>query len=81
MQGIQGIVNGSTNYILSKVSRNGLSFGEALEEAQLAGFAESDPSLDVNGTDAANKLSILLAHAYGIVEHPEALGDDDRAKG
>ncbi len=43
LQGIQGIVNGSTNYILSKVSRDGLSFGEALEEAQLAGFAESDP--------------------------------------
>ncbi len=73
LQGIQGIVNGSTNYILTKVSRDGLSFGDALEEAQLAGFAESDPSLDVNGTDAANKLSILLAHAYGIVEHPEAL--------
>lgn len=73
LQGIQGIVNGSTNYILSKVSKSGISFEEALEEAQFAGFAESDPSLDVNGTDAANKLTILLAHAYGIVEHPESL--------
>jgi homoserine dehydrogenase len=73
LQGIQGIVNGSTNYILSKVSRDGASFDTALEEAQLAGFAESDPSLDINGTDAANKLSILLAHAYGIVQHPQAL--------
>ena len=73
LQGIQGIVNGSTNYILTKVSRDGVSFDEALEAAQLAGFAESDPSLDINGTDAANKLSILLAHAYGIVGSPKEL--------
>ena len=73
LQGIQGIVNGSTNYILTKVSRDGISFDEALEAAQEAGFAESDPSLDVNGTDAANKLSILLAHAYGIIASPHEL--------
>lgn len=73
LHGLQGIVNGSTNFILSKIAKEGLSFDEALEEAQLAGFAESDPTLDVNGTDAANKLSILLAHAYGIVESPQAL--------
>ena len=73
LQGIQGIVNGSTNYILTKVSQEGVTFDEALEAAQDAGFAECDPSLDVNGTDAANKLSILLAHAYGIVSSPEDL--------
>lgn len=73
LQGIQGIVNGSTNYILTKVANEGLSFDAALEEAQLAGFAESDPSLDVNGTDAANKLSILLVHAYGIATSPQEL--------
>ncbi len=73
LQGFQGIVNGSTNYILTRIAREGLTFGEALEAAQAAGFAESDPSLDVNGTDAANKLSILLAHAYGIVESPANL--------
>lgn len=73
LQGIQGIVNGSTNYILTAVSRDGASFSEALEAAQDAGFAESDPSLDVNGTDAANKLAILLAHAYGIVASPDDL--------
>ena len=73
LQGIQGIVNGSTNYILTKIAEEGLGFDEALYEAQVAGFAESDPSLDVNGIDAVNKLSILLAHAYGIVEHPRSL--------
>ena len=73
LQGIQGIVNGSTNYILSRVSREGISFDEALEAAQLAGFAESDPTLDINGIDAVNKLSILLTHAYGIVSNPSAL--------
>lgn len=71
LQGIQGIVNGSTNYILTKVFNEGISFEEALLQAQLAGFAESDPSLDVNGIDAVNKLSILLAHAYGIVTSPK----------
>jgi homoserine dehydrogenase len=73
LQGIQGIVNGSTNYILSKVASEQILFEDALLEAQLAGFAESDPSLDVNGTDAANKLCILLAHAYGIVAAPQEL--------
>jgi homoserine dehydrogenase len=73
LQGIQGIVNGSTNYILSKIAEKGLSFDAALEAAQLAGFAESDPTLDINGTDAVNKLSILLTHAYGIVANPQEL--------
>lgn len=73
LQGILGIVNGSTNYILTQVRRNQISVEEALLEAQLAGFAESDPSLDLNGTDAANKLCILLAHAYGIVAEPREL--------
>jgi homoserine dehydrogenase len=70
LHGIQGIVNGSTNYILTKVAEEGLTFDEALFDAQVAGFAESDPSLDVNGIDAVNKLSILLTHAYGIVASP-----------
>lgn len=73
LQGVQGIVNGSTNYILTKVFRENISFDEALFQAQLAGFAESDPSLDVNGTDAANKLTILLAHAYGSVVKPDSI--------
>ena len=73
LQGIHGIVNGSTNYILTKVFNEHISFDEALFQAQVAGFAESDPSLDVNGTDAVNKLSILLTHAYGTIIRPEEI--------
>jgi len=73
LQGISGIVNGSTNYILTKVSDEQKGFDEALQEAQAKGFAESDPSLDVNGIDAVNKLSILLVHAYGIITEPSAI--------
>jgi homoserine dehydrogenase len=73
LQGLNGIVNGSTNYILTKVFEEKISFDEALKQAQVAGFAESDPSLDVNGTDAVNKLSILLTHAYGIITAPAEL--------
>lgn len=72
LQSICGIVNGSTNYILTKVGE-GLTYSEALLEAQQKGFAESIPSLDVEGFDAANKLTILLAHAYGIITEPAAL--------
>lgn len=71
LQGIQGIVNGSTNYILTRIAEDGLSFEEALKLAQEKGFAESDPKLDVEGIDAVNKLSILLTHAYGLVIHPD----------
>jgi homoserine dehydrogenase len=73
LQGIQGIVNGSTNYILSRIAQEGLSFDKALKLAQEKGFAESNPKLDIEGTDAVNKLSILLTHAYGIVCHPQKI--------
>ncbi|CAG1020539.1 partial homoserine dehydrogenase, partial [Methylococcales bacterium] len=73
LQSISGIVNGSTNYILTKVFENKLSFHDALLEAQYEGFAESNPALDVEGIDAVNKLSIILAHAYGIVAAPSQL--------
>ena len=72
LQGICGIVNGSTNYILTRLNE-GLTYADALLEAQQRGFAESNPSLDVEGFDATNKLTILLAHAYGIVTDPTAL--------
>ena len=72
LQSICGIVNGSTNYILTKISE-GLTYKQALSEAQQLGFAESNPSLDVEGTDAANKLTILLAHAHGIIAKPNEL--------
>lgn len=69
LRGVVGIVNGSTNYILSRIE-DGFSAESALAEAQAKGYAESDPSLDVDGWDAANKLSVLLQHTYGITEHP-----------
>lgn len=71
LQGIQGIVNGSTNYILSRIAEDGLSFNDALKLAQKKGFAESNPQLDIEGTDAVNKLTILLTHAFGIVCPPQ----------
>ncbi len=73
LQGLQGIVNGSTNYILTRISEDGLDFQQALKLAQEKGFAESDPSLDIEGIDAVNKLTILLTHAYGLVSHPSQL--------
>jgi homoserine dehydrogenase len=62
---IHGIVNGTTNYILTRMSEAGLDYKEALAEAQAQGYAESDPTLDVNGWDAAHKAIILASLAYG----------------
>ncbi|MDR1523526.1 MAG: homoserine dehydrogenase [Endomicrobium sp.] len=62
---IKGILNGTTNFILSEMTKNGVSYATALKNAQAAGFAESDPSFDVNGTDTANKLAILSSLAWG----------------
>lgn len=67
LHSIKAIVNGSTNFILTKMFEEKLGFQEALLLAQQLGFAESDPSLDVEGYDAANKWAFLLTHAYGIV--------------
>lgn len=65
LQSIQGIVNGSTNFILSKMMKDSEHYSDALSEAQKSGFAESNPTLDVEGYDAAFKLSILSLHAFG----------------
>ncbi|MBI5915714.1 MAG: homoserine dehydrogenase [Bacteroidetes bacterium] len=73
LRGVEGIINGSTNFILTKIFEEKLGYDEALALAQRLGFAESDPSLDVEGHDALNKLCLLLAHAYGILTHPSAL--------
>lgn len=67
LHAIRAIVNGSTNFILTKMFEDRLDFSEALLLAQQLGFAESDPTLDVEGWDALNKWVILLCHAYGIV--------------
>src|ERR1700733_15176476 len=73
LHSIKAIVNGSTNFILTKMFEEKLGFQEALLLAQQLGFAESDPSLDVEGFDAANKWTFLLTHAYGIVVATEDL--------
>lgn len=71
LHSIRAIVNGSTNFILTKMFEDKLDFKQALILAQQLGFAEADPSLDVDGWDALNKWTFLLTHAYGIVEKPE----------
>jgi homoserine dehydrogenase len=67
---VEGIFNGSTNYILTKIFDENLDFDTALKQAQDAGFAESNPSLDVDGYDPKYKLSIILAHAFGTPVNP-----------
>jgi len=65
-QRIRGIINGTSNYILTRMSESGLDFAAALAEAQEAGYAEADPTLDVNGWDAGHKAVILASLAYGF---------------
>lgn len=62
---VYGILNGTSNYILTRMQREGLSFGEVLAEAQALGYAEADPAFDVDGQDAGHKLSLLAALAFG----------------
>lgn len=71
LRSIRGIINGSTNFILTKMESEKLTFQQALLSAQHAGFAESDPRLDIGGFDAANKLCILLAHSFGVITKKE----------
>ncbi len=64
-ESVFGIINGTTNYILTQMTENGLGYDQAVKEAQKLGFAEADPSSDVDGDDAAYKLSILSTLAFG----------------
>lgn len=66
IQWVAGIINGTTNYILSEMRSKGLSFAEALADAQRLGYAEADPTFDIEGVDAAHKLSLLASLAFGI---------------
>ncbi len=68
---IRGILNGTSNYILTQMQQFGKNFATALKEAQNLGYAEADPSLDINGGDAGHKLLILASLAYGIHAMPE----------
>ena len=73
IQQISGVFNGSSNFILSKIEKENLSYQEALTLAQDLGFAETDPTLDVGGFDSLNKLVILLAHGFGTLSTPQSL--------
>ncbi len=65
IESIYGIINGTSNYILSRMTHEGHSFEEVLKDAQQAGYAEADPTFDIAGTDSAHKLAILVSLAYG----------------
>ncbi len=69
--GLQAILNGTTNYILTRMAEDGSSFDDALKEAQRLGYAEPDPTNDVDGIDAAYKLSILSTLAFQAPVHPD----------
>ncbi len=73
LNSIEGIFNGSTNFILTKVFEENKSYEDALKGAQELGFAETDPSLDVKGFDPKYKLTIALAHTFGLFVKPEQI--------
>ena len=68
---LRGILNGTTNYVLTKMYNEGMPYDKVLKEAQDLGFAESDPTLDVDGWDAKYKLCIITGHAYGLFLNPD----------
>ena len=67
---IQGILNGTSNFILTSMAEGGTSYDDALKEAQRLGYAEADPTLDVDGSDAAHKLAVLAQIAFGVTPKP-----------
>ncbi len=71
LHSLRGILNGTTNYILTKMYSEGMDYSAALNEAQAFGFAETDPTLDVEGWDAKYKLCIITGHAYGLFLDPD----------
>jgi len=71
LNALSGIFNGSSNYILTKIYKDGSTYSEALKKAQELGFAETDPTLDVEGYDPKYKLIILALHAFGVILKPE----------
>jgi homoserine dehydrogenase len=73
IESLLGIFNGTCNFILTRMTEDGLPYGEALKEAQQQGYAEADPTLDVEGMDTVHKLSILMHLAYGAPLAPEEI--------
>ena len=70
---VSGILNGTTNYILSKMKNDGAEFADALREAREKGYAEADPTADIEGLDAARKIVILCALAFGVLIPPSEI--------
>ena len=70
---VKGILNGSSNFILSKIFNEHMSYGDALKLAQDLGFAESNPTLDIDGWDSLYKLIIITVHAFGVYVAPEEI--------
>ncbi|OGZ59532.1 MAG: hypothetical protein A3F94_02180 [Candidatus Spechtbacteria bacterium RIFCSPLOWO2_12_FULL_38_22] len=70
VKAIAGILNGTCNYILSRMQESGCSFGDALKDAQELGYAEADPNEDISGADTRNKISILAHTAFGFYFNP-----------
>src|SRR5258708_12583794 len=70
VQAVYGIVNGTCNYILTQMEQHGIEFAQALQQAQAAGYAEADPSLDIDGLDARDKIAILARIAFGHAINP-----------
>ena len=87
IESVAGIVNGTTNHILTAMAHDGVAYADALAEAQRMGFAEADPTADVEGLDAAAKLAILARLAFGVWLDPESIpraspnGEDGSAPG
>ena len=73
IQRLSGIVNGTSNYILDAMAREGSSYDDALAAAQAAGYAEADPTFDVEGIDAAQKLALLALVSFGVRVDPMAI--------
>jgi homoserine dehydrogenase len=73
IESLYGILNGTTNYILTRMTDDGGDFEQSLAQAQEKGFAEADPTLDIDGTDAAQKLSLLCRIAFGVEVAPSAI--------
>jgi homoserine dehydrogenase len=70
---IQAILNGTSNYILTAMADRGASYADALKDAQALGYAEADPTLDVDGSDAAHKLAVLAQIAFGVAPKPNQI--------
>lgn len=73
IQSLSGILNGTSNYILTQIFEKGQSYNEALKKAQELGFAELNPTSDVEGYDSVYKLTILILHAFGVIVHPNEI--------